>query len=721
LSAPPASQPTQRGLLRGFESAKVTFCFEPLKQGTHSARAALLMLPAEAAAAGAPGRAGGSGATDAAAAAVAALDAAEEAAQAAQAGGSGSDGDAAAPSSSRAASAGAASTGPERLILAVEGEATQGALRIEPASIAFGAMRVGHPLTRTVSLVNQSSGVLRYAAVLLDERAPGGADDSDAPVVFSSPTAALSGGARATAAAAGGGGGGGGGGDGCAACWLDAPQGVVNPRSSKQLQLTILPRRRGQYRLRLNLHALADDLGARGSSAGSSPAATHMHSSHHRRALSAAAGAPACSSRAPGELVRGASPASGSSSSSGGGGGACGKDTLGGIRTERSACAGAAAVAAASEAAARGVDADAEGAAVETAAGAGTHAQPQQQACGTPLASACVTAHACFPSLLVTDAFSEGTPKQVRACVIAGRLLSSAIALCAVRATPAHAHTCGRVRVDTGVLAAAGPQPAEQRAAGLSGHRRAARARARRSWLPHKRQRRRAAATARGGPGRGGCGRAAAGALGAAEQHQRAAAGMGAAQLRRAPGVWRCCARSLALACDARWAACAVRADVRLQAAPAHTHTHVLARLLAPLRPTRRRQHRQVDLESWVEPAKPQTQAERERTFMLERRVFEVVPRSGRLAPGAAQQVRGRRALLAAQVVLRRQLPAHRPPAVLASSLQGGVCVATHAVRRAQAVGRCACVALRLRAHAGVPALQPRGGGRLPPAALPAH
>jgi hypothetical protein len=51
---------------------------------------------------------------------------------------------------------------------------------------------------------------------------------------------------------------------------------------------------------------------------------------------------------------------------------------------------------------------------------------------------------------------------------------------------------------------------------------------------------------------------------------------------------------------------------------------------------------KQVDLENWVEAARPLTQAETERTFIIENKIFEVLPRHGTLAAGQAQQVRTR-------------------------------------------------------------------------------
>jgi hypothetical protein len=47
----------------------------------------------------------------------------------------------------------------------------------------------------------------------------------------------------------------------------------------------------------------------------------------------------------------------------------------------------------------------------------------------------------------------------------------------------------------------------------------------------------------------------------------------------------------------------------------------------------------QVDMENWVESARPLTQAEKERAFIIDNKVFEVLPRHGTLGAGEAQQV----------------------------------------------------------------------------------
>jgi hypothetical protein len=59
-----------------------------------------------------------------------------------------------------------------------------------------------------------------------------------------------------------------------------------------------------------------------------------------------------------------------------------------------------------------------------------------------------------------------------------------------------------------------------------------------------------------------------------------------------------------------------------------------------------------VDLENWVEAAKPLTQAERERAFIIDNKVLEVLPRAGTLQQGQVQQVRGRHRMVADQLAV---------------------------------------------------------------------
>ena len=73
----------------------------------------------------------------------------------------------------------------ERVAVAVVAEGTSGAITMRPESMDFGVSVVDHSETRTVELVNQSSGVVRYRLeVLWDE----GCSEFDADVRFDEPT-----------------------------------------------------------------------------------------------------------------------------------------------------------------------------------------------------------------------------------------------------------------------------------------------------------------------------------------------------------------------------------------------------------------------------------------------------------------------------------------------------------------------------------------------------
>lgn len=220
----------------------MTVDFSPMKQGLYSARAALLLLPTGTAAASfatqlalpeaAESSATGAGAAAASLlhvtptaleygeAAAADLDAAEQQQQDGATGGSGST-----ASSGRLAC--------EKLIMTIVGEATHGALSIEPASLAFGDINVGYPQRKALKLINHSAGVLRYQVTVVDE-IPEGLDCCEVACEFGSASAVLSesmsgaagngvstaGTAGSVAAAAG----------GAVDCTLDAPEGLVNAR-----------------------------------------------------------------------------------------------------------------------------------------------------------------------------------------------------------------------------------------------------------------------------------------------------------------------------------------------------------------------------------------------------------------------------------------------------------------------------------------------------------
>lgn len=228
----------QAGLLRGYESAKVTVDFSPMRQGLYSARGALLLLPANVAAlstaqpmlpAVAAPAAGASlvhitpTALEYGEAAAADLDA-EEQQQEQEQGAAGSTQSAAASSTNLSC---------EKLIMTITGEATQGALCIEPASLAFGDVNVGYPQRKTLKLINQSAGVLRYHVTVIDE-SPEGVDCSEVPCEFGSAAAvlseSLSGAAGNGVSTAGTTGSADFSGGAAADCSLDAPEGLVDAR-----------------------------------------------------------------------------------------------------------------------------------------------------------------------------------------------------------------------------------------------------------------------------------------------------------------------------------------------------------------------------------------------------------------------------------------------------------------------------------------------------------
>eukprot|EP00882_Tetradesmus_deserticola_P017871 GHRQ01019169.1.p1 GENE.GHRQ01019169.1~~GHRQ01019169.1.p1 ORF type:complete len:279 (+),score=83.79 GHRQ01019169.1:1190-2026(+) len=203
----------QRGVLRGFESTQVTLSFAPARQQVYNARAALLLLPPDVEAAT------GAGSSPAGKPSMLSITAAnvqsvyQEDAIAEQRANDGTAAVAAEPLEESG----------EKLILTIVGEATEGALRIEPSNVSFGAVHVGTPQSRTLSLINQSNGVLRYSIQLVDE-APEGVDRSAAACEFGAATAA----ALASSC------------DGadCAGasteqledCWVDDAEGIVNAR-----------------------------------------------------------------------------------------------------------------------------------------------------------------------------------------------------------------------------------------------------------------------------------------------------------------------------------------------------------------------------------------------------------------------------------------------------------------------------------------------------------
>jgi hypothetical protein len=125
---------------------------------------------------------------------------------------------------------------------------------------------------------------------------------------------------------------------------------------------------------------------------------------------------------------------------------------------------------------------------------------------------------------------------------------------------------------------------------------------------------------------------------------------MGAAQLRHTSGTMMMCAHEHVWGAVTAWYThcfiCACKhssscvtcyhlqqANLQLQQ-QWHCHAHDMARVPAAASFTC-----QVELENWVEPNRPLTQAEKERAFIIDNSMFELHPRSGRLQPGATEKV----------------------------------------------------------------------------------
>jgi len=197
----------QVGLLRGHERAIVTFSFSPVKQMVYNARAALLLLPPDAVQASA------------------AVSCCEEAAAGPGKQQQGTEGvvleqGAEPPGDSQQAEILDTATAGEKLIMTIVGEATQGALTIDPPVVGFGVVHVGCPLHKTLSLINQSDGVLRYSVEVADESATG-TDQSAAACLF---------GVSAAAALEGHGCMGGNSSGLNGPCWVDEPDGIISAR-----------------------------------------------------------------------------------------------------------------------------------------------------------------------------------------------------------------------------------------------------------------------------------------------------------------------------------------------------------------------------------------------------------------------------------------------------------------------------------------------------------
>jgi hypothetical protein len=211
------------------------------------------------------------------------------------------------------------------------------------------------------------------------------------------------------------------------------------------LTLTLLPRRRGQYRLRLNLHAASLPLprgpgshrslsaGSACSSPGATPCAGRLsvESTPLKLAGSLAGSLTASPANSPsprGMLLSRHSKSAGCGGSvrsslgavkldDGKGGGGSPRDSaveeaLEVIRAARGGSLKPQGAAGAPAAATGGRD-ECTGAVCDSSSGYDSSAVHGSLLDRAPLATAAVTADASFPSLLFTDAFCEGLPKQV--------------------------------------------------------------------------------------------------------------------------------------------------------------------------------------------------------------------------------------------------------------------------------------------------------------------
>ncbi len=144
VSVSPAS-----GLLRGNESASLTWTFTPAAQKVYEARAACLVLSPTPEGGGAEGGGGGGAAAANGPSSLLSLAGMELLA---------------ADWSSREDVESEGEQGDEGAVpLSLVGEGTQGAIALDPPALELGDLRVGHPVRRQLVLQNVSDGVLRYS------------------------------------------------------------------------------------------------------------------------------------------------------------------------------------------------------------------------------------------------------------------------------------------------------------------------------------------------------------------------------------------------------------------------------------------------------------------------------------------------------------------------------------------------------------------------------
>ena len=126
--------------------------------------------------------------------------------------------------------------GIDRVMLHVLGEGTSGALAMDPPSLDLGTLAVGHAITRTITLINQSDGVLRY---LMDCGPEEGSDGDGTREPGSTPVEFPEAGLSNVDPKPG------------LEIWVDEPEGAIPAKASKVVSVTFFPRFRKQYRLQV--------------------------------------------------------------------------------------------------------------------------------------------------------------------------------------------------------------------------------------------------------------------------------------------------------------------------------------------------------------------------------------------------------------------------------------------------------------------------------------
>lgn len=131
------------------------------------------------------------------------------------------------------------------------GQGTVGALTLQPTSIDFGTVSVGYPVKRSITLLNQSGGNLRYSITcrpaVLTANLPGSAQDTATSSALSNDTSSaglptsvqLQSSTLSTDKAL------------AHHIAIQEPQGVLAARATRTLSVTLTPTHRTQYALQL--------------------------------------------------------------------------------------------------------------------------------------------------------------------------------------------------------------------------------------------------------------------------------------------------------------------------------------------------------------------------------------------------------------------------------------------------------------------------------------